>query len=198
MSEEEKRHQEFSELVRPQLRSLKNTSFRLTRNLTESEDLLQESLLKAYRGFATFQANTNFRAWIFRILVNSYLTHYRKVVRQPQKVSYNDTEEFYLFQNSKTPSDYYDHTVNTISGEMFEDEVYSTLKKMPSYFRIVIMLYDVEGFSYKEISEIIDIPVGTVMSRLNRGRSLIREKLKRYAKEKGYTVETNSILNNVN
>lgn len=190
MLNENQKHKEFTELTQPYLKSLKNTAFRLARNEEESQDLLQEALYKAYRGFASYTPNTNFRAWIFKILVNTYLTHYRKVVKQPQKVSYGEVEEFYLYQKSDNSADYHTNSPEEVNGEIFGDEIKTTLDKMPYYFRIVVTLYDIEGFSYKEISSMINIPVGTVMSRLNRGRSLLRQKLKRYAREKGYLVDS--------
>lgn len=191
MIKEDKDHKEFYLLVKPHMKSLKNTAYRFTKNEQEAEDLLQEALFKAYRGFSSFAPNTNFRAWIFKILVNTYLTYYRKMIKQPQKVSYGDLEEFYLFQKTENEADYYANSPEKISGESFGDEVKATLDKMPYYFRIVVTLYDIEGFSYKEISSMINIPVGTVMSRLNRGRTLLRQKLKRYAKERGYIVDSN-------
>lgn len=191
MLNQDNNHKEFSELTKPYIKSLKNTAFRLARNEQESEDLLQETLYKAYRGFSSYKPNTNFRAWIFKILVNTYLTHYRKMVKQPQKISYGEVEEFYLYQKSENESDYYSNSPENISEESFGDEIKTTLNKMPYYFRIVVTLYDIEGFSYKEISNMINIPVGTVMSRLNRGRGLLRQKLRRYAREKGYIVDSN-------
>jgi RNA polymerase sigma-70 factor (ECF subfamily) len=190
MSHKNKNHKEFTELTKPYMKSLKNTAFRLARNEEESEDLLQETLFKAYRGFDSYTPNTNFRAWIFKILINTYLTHYRKVVKQPQKVSYGEIEEFYLYQKSDNNTDFHSNSPGEVSGEVFGDEIKDTLDKIPYYFRIVVTLYDIEGFSYKEISNMINIPVGTVMSRLNRGRSLLRQKLKRYAREKGYIVDS--------
>lgn len=192
MLEKNKIHREFTELTMPYMKSLKNTAYRLARNEEESEDLLQEALYKAYRGFGSYQPNTNFRAWIFKILVNTYLTHYRKKVKQPQKVSYGEVEEFYLYQKSDDNSDYHLNSPEEVNGELFGDEIKDTLDKMPYYFRVVVTLYDIEGFSYKEISKMINIPVGTVMSRLNRGRSLLRQKLKRYAREKGYLVDSDA------
>lgn len=190
MTDQHKNHREFYKLIKPHLKSLKNTAYRFTKNKQESEDLLQESLFKAYRGFSSFKPNTNFRAWIFKILVNTYLTYYRKMIKQPQKVSYGEIEEFYLFHKSENEAGYYTNIPDNVNGEFFGDEIKETLDKMPYYFRIVVTLYDIEGFSYKEISNMIGIPVGTVMSRLNRGRSLLRKKLKRYAKDKGYRVDS--------
>ena len=186
MSNEIKKQLAFENLYRPHVRSLQNTAYRLTRNTMEAQDLLQETLYKAFRGFSSFEPETNFRAWIFRIMVNTYLTHYRKRVKQPLKVSYDDLEDFTLYQ--KSDLDYSSEVlkVENISGEMFDDDVQNALNKLPYYFRLIVLLYDVENFSYQEISKMVSIPVGTVMSRLNRGRNLLRSKLKRYAVNKGY------------
>jgi RNA polymerase sigma-70 factor (ECF subfamily) len=184
-------HKLFEDLVQPHLRSLKNTAFRLAKDQLRAEDLLQETLLKAYKNFSQFQLNTNFRAWIFKIMVNTYITSYRKMNKQPQAVSYNDLEEFYLFQKSKDTLMFSEDAPDTIPGDHFEDEVQNALKQLPYYFRMVVLLYDIEGFSYNDIARIINIPVGTVMSRLNRGRSLLRKKLKRYARNKGYVPAEN-------
>ena len=124
-------------------------------------------------------------------MVNTYITSYRKMNKQPQTLSYNDIEEFYLYQKSENQDAFITEKGDEISGEYFHDEVHEALNKLPYYFRLVLLLYDIEGFSYQEISRIVNIPVGTVMSRLNRGRNLLRQKLKRYAKNKGYQVEPN-------
>ena len=189
MFTENKKQIEFKRLYQPHFKSLQNTAFRLTRNNMEAQDLLQETLYKAYRGFSSFEPETNFRAWIFRIMINTYLTHYRKRVKQPFKVSYDDLEEFTLYQ--KSDLDYHStvEQVESIGGELFDDDVQNALNKLPYYFRLIVLLYDVEGFSYQEISKMVNIPVGTVMSRLSRGRNLLRSKLKRYAVKKGYVVQ---------
>ena len=160
------RQKEFAELIEPHLSSLYNTALRMTHNQHDAEDLVQDTLYKAYRALDQFQKNTNFRAWIFRILVNTFITSYRKAVREPQKVSYDDMEEF--LEN------------------LFDDDVKEALDNLPYQFRLVVLLCDVEGFSYNEIAEIIDAPLGTVMSRLYRGRKLLQRHLWNYAKERGY------------
>jgi len=184
-------HNEFNTLVNPHLKSLKNTAYRLTRDELEAEDLMQETFFKAFKAFGQYERNTNFRAWIFKIMVNTYITAYRKMVRRPQKVSYDDLEDYHFFQNES----YINETPNVMStgftDDHFEDEVKTALEKLPYYFRIIVLLCDVEGFSYQEISNIINIPVGTVMSRLHRGRSLLRNKLTKYALQKGYVPSNN-------
>ena len=181
----------FKNLYQPHFKSLQNTAFRLTKNQMEAQDLLQETLYKAFRGFSSFEPETNFRAWVFRIMVNTYLTHYRKRVKQPLKVSYDELEEFTLYQKSDLDFASTVEQVENIAGEMFDDDVQTALYKLPYYFRLIVLLYDVEGFSYQEISQMVNIPVGTVMSRLSRGRNLLRSKLKRYASSRGYIVANN-------
>ena len=191
MNLEKKKHKEFYELYKPYLNSLKNTAFRLSKDNMEADDLLQETLFKAYRGIHSFEPNTNFRAWIFRILVNTYLTQYRKKSKQPLKVSYDDMEDYMHYQRTDIDYEYEVENAESVKGELFVDEIQTVLDKIPYYFKLVVMLYDIEGFSYSEISKMINIPVGTVMSRLSRGRKLLRQKLKRYAKSKGYDVDSN-------
>lgn len=185
MNQQTAAQREFNALVEPNLKSLKNTAYRLTRNEIESEDLLQETFLKAFRAFGSYQRNTNFRAWVFKILINTYISAYRKMVRRPQKVSYEDLEDYQLYQKSLNE----ENTAFSVESEYedyFVDEVKSAIEKLPYYFRLVLLLSDIEGFSYHEISEILNIPIGTVMSRLHRSRSLLRKKLRRYASEFGY------------
>jgi len=186
MSSKNKNQIDFENLYQPHVGSLQNTAYRLTRNTMEAQDLLQETLYKAFRGFSSFEPETNFRAWIFKIMVNTYLTHYRKRVKQPFKVSFDDLEEYTLYQKSDLDYSSTVMKVENINGEMFNDDIQNALNRLPYYFRLIVLLYDVEGFSYQEISKMVDIPVGTVMSRLNRGRNLLRTKLKRYAVKRGY------------
>jgi RNA polymerase sigma-70 factor (ECF subfamily) len=178
----------FNELVKPHVKSLQNTARRLTKNILEAEDLYQETLFRAYRFFDHYQQNTNFRAWIFKIMTNTYISSYRKAVRQPVKLSYEDMEEYQIYQNAEDESGLFESDTSTLAEEMFEDEVKEALEKIPYYFRLVVLLSDIEGFSYQEIADIVKTPLGTVMSRLHRGRSLLRNKLKKYAKEKGYAL----------
>jgi RNA polymerase sigma-70 factor (ECF subfamily) len=145
---------------------------------------LQETFYKSYKAFGSYERNTNFKAWIFKILMNTYITNYRKNVKRPQKVSYNELEDYALpvstDQSAKSFSAY------TPDYDIFEDDVKTALDKVPYYFRLIVLLNDIEDFSYQDIAEILNIPVGTVMSRLHRGRSLLRTKLIKYAKTKGY------------
>ena len=184
-------HREYNELIRPHLRSLENTAYRLTRNQVEAEDLLQETYYKSYRAFGQYQRNTNFRAWIFKIMVNTYITAYRKSVRRPQKVSYDDLEDYHLYHNEVFEPTSANALQPGFWDDNFDDEVRGALEKLPYYFRLVVLLCDIEGFSYQEISHMLNVPVGTVMSRLHRGRSLLRNKLSRYARTRGYYINQN-------
>jgi RNA polymerase sigma-70 factor (ECF subfamily) len=179
-------HQEFIALIMPHRKSLENTAFRLTRNEIEAEDLLQETFYKSFKSFDQYQKNTNFRAWIFKIMVNTYITGYRKSVRRPKNVSLENMEDFQIYHNTSLDSESFESYNQNFDGELFEDEIKNALEKLPYYFRIVVLLSDVEEFSYQEIANMIDIPVGTVMSRLHRGRALLRNRLSKYARSKGY------------
>ncbi len=180
------RQKEFAELIEPHLSSLYNTALRMTHNQHDAEDLVQDTLFKAYRALDQFQKDTNFRAWIFRILVNTFITAYRKAIRQPQKVSYDDMEEFFLYKRLDETVAMQEVAKEEFLENLFDDEVKEALDNLPYQFRLVVLLCDVEGFSYNEIAEIIDAPLGTVMSRLYRGRKLLQRHLWNYAKERGY------------
>jgi len=180
------RQKEFAELIEPHLSSLYNTALRMTHNQHDAEDLVQDTLYKAYRALEQFQKNTNFRAWIFRILVNTFITSYRKAVREPQKVSYDDMEEFFLYKRLDETVAMQEVPKEEFLENLFDDDVKEALDNLPYQFRLVVLLCDVEGFSYNEIAEIIDAPLGTVMSRLYRGRKLLQRHLWNYAKERGY------------
>ena len=186
------RQSEFQSLIAPHLASLYSTALRMTHNQSDAEDLVQDTLYKAFRAFDQYQKNTNFRAWAFRILVNTYITAYRKAIRQPQKVSYDDLEEFYLFKKLDETVSLQETAKEDFLENFFEDDVKDALENLPYQFRLVVLLCDVEGFSYNEIANIIDAPLGTVMSRLYRGRKLLQRYLWNYAKKRGYIFEDNS------
>ena len=156
------------------------------------EDLVQETMYKAFRAFDQFQRNTNFRAWAFRILVNTYITAYRKAIRQPTKISYDDLEEFYLYKKLDESLSLQENSKEDFLENLFEDDVKDALENLPYQFRLVVLLCDVEGFSYNEIANIIDAPLGTVMSRLYRGRKLLQRYLWGYAKKRGYVLDDNN------
>jgi RNA polymerase sigma-70 factor, ECF subfamily len=182
------RQLEFESLVKPHLNSLYSTALRMTHNQNDAEDLVQDTLYKAFRALDQYQKNTNFRAWAFRILVNTYITAYRKSVRQPQKVSYDDLEEFYLYKKLDDNVHLQEMAKEDFLENFFEDDVKDALENLPYQFRLVVLLCDVEGFSYNDIAQIINAPLGTVMSRLYRGRKLLQRNLWNYAQKKGYVI----------
>ena len=183
------KQKEFSQLIDPHLSSLYSTALRMTHNQNDAEDLVQDTLFKAFRALDQFQKNTNFRAWVFRILVNTFITAYRKAIKQPQKVSYDDLEEFFLYKRLDETVSLQETSKEEFLENLFDDDVKDALESLPYQFRLVVLLCDVEGFSYNEIANIIDAPLGTVMSRLYRGRKLLQRQLWNYAKKRGYITD---------
>ncbi|MEY4130295.1 MAG: hypothetical protein RLZZ31_419 [Actinomycetota bacterium] len=175
----------------PQLYS---AAMRMTHNAADAEDLVQETYLKAYRGFSNFEAGTNLRAWLFRILTNTYINSYRSKSRRPVETELDDVEDFYLYRRmggleaARSSRSAEDELMDWFS----DAEVKSAIEALPDSFRIPVILSDVEGFSYKEISEILDVPIGTVMSRLHRGRKSLQKQLHDYALERGLAEDENS------
>ena len=172
----------------PQLFS---TALRMTRNRSDAEDLVQETYIKGWRSFHTFQEGTNLRAWLFRIMTNTYINKYNAQKRKGPEVELDDVEELFLYKRlgsidqSQLSSSAEDQML-----ELFTDvEVKSALEELPEDFRIPVLLSDVDGFSYKEISEMLEIPIGTVMSRLHRGRKAMQKMLYEYARDRGLIVE---------
>ena len=185
-SEDPKLRERFERDVLPLLPSLYGAAMRLTRNPSDAEDLIQETYLRAFRGFAGFKEGTNLKAWLYRILTNSYINTYRKKQREPQTVEGpDDVDEWYLYDRlgGRSVEDSAETTVlDTIPDQAVKDAVES----LPERFRLPVLLADVEGFSYKEIAEIMDTPIGTVMSRLHRGRKALEKALWETAKERGF------------
>ncbi|HEX2069694.1 MAG TPA: sigma-70 family RNA polymerase sigma factor [Actinomycetota bacterium] len=168
----------------PLLSNLYTAAYRLTRNAADAEDLVQETILRAYRGFHQFEPGTNLKAWIYRILTNTFINSYRKKQREPQTVSDDEVEDWYLY--SKMAEDGAEPSAEASVLESLPDEdVQEALSSLPEPFRIAVLLADVEGFSYKEIAEITDVPIGTVMSRLHRGRRALEKRLWNDVRERG-------------
>ena len=186
---------EFSALVTPLIPSLQSTALRMTRNQNDAEDLVQDTLYKSYKSMHQYERGTNFRAWAFRILVNTFITGYRKKVKRPQKVSYDDLEDYFLYKKIDNTVVETESEGEVYIDQFFDDNVKKALEALPYPFRLVVLLCDVEGFSYKEIADIIDVPLGTVMSRLYRGRKLLQKHLWSYAKQNGF-VDDNTKLKN--
>jgi RNA polymerase sigma-70 factor (ECF subfamily) len=164
----------------------------MTRNRADAEDLVQETFIKAWRSYATFQEGTNLRAWLFRIMTNTFLNKYNAQQRRPQETEMDEVEELFLFRRLGA----FDQSKMTQSAEdqllelFTDDEVKNALEELPDMFRLPVLLSDVDGFSYKEIAEMLDVPIGTVMSRLHRGRKMMQKLLYAYAKERGLVDES--------
>jgi RNA polymerase sigma-70 factor, ECF subfamily len=172
----------------PLLPGLYSAAFRLTRNASDAEDLVQETFLRAYRGFHQFEAGTNLKAWLYRILTNTFINSYRKKQREPQTDSLDDVEDWYLY--SKMAGQGAEPSAETSVIESLPDEdVQDALSSLPEQFRIAVLLADVEGFSYKEIAEITGVPIGTVMSRLHRGRKALEKRLWDVVRERGLVTD---------
>jgi len=175
----------FEKEMLPHLNALYNFAFRLSLNEDDSNDLVQETFLKAFRFIDSFKPGTNAKAWLFRILKNSFINEYRKSSKKPAEVDYNEIESYYNsdeVNQTITP----DLRIEAISG-MMGDEVANALNNLDVEFRTVIILCDLEGFKYEEMAKILDIPIGTVRSRLHRARQLLREQLFDYSKQMGFT-----------
>jgi RNA polymerase sigma-70 factor (ECF subfamily) len=168
----------------PQLFS---TAMRMTRNRSDAEDLVQETFIKAWRSFATYQQGTNLRAWLFRIMTNTYINKYNAQQRKPTETELDDVEELFLYKRlgAVDQSQLSQSTEDQMLSLFTDDEVKKALEELPEQFRIPVLMSDVEGFSYKEIAEILEIPLGTVMSRLHRGRKAMQKMLYEYAKKRG-------------
>lgn len=180
------RLKEFENLITPLMDSLYHTSLRLTRNPQDAQDLVQEVYLRAYRFFDQFQLGTNFRAWVFRILMNTFINRYRKQKRGPKTVDLEKVE-YTLDSSDFTISDSNSLREGGLElQDVLDDEVKDALEKIPGEFRAVVLLADVHGLSYKEIANTLRIPLGTVMSRLSRGRRQLQKMLARYAVAQGY------------
>ena len=161
-----------------------NFGYRLTLDQDDAKDLVQDTYLKAYRFIESFQKGTNAKAWLFRILKNSFINDYRKKSKEPSKVDYQEVETYYNSEDVDrqiTP----DLRVEALK-DMIGDEISNALNALDVDFRTVIILCDLEGFKYEEMAKILDIPIGTVRSRLHRARQLLKEKLSEYAKQMGY------------
>ncbi|MEM6522511.1 MAG: sigma-70 family RNA polymerase sigma factor [Bacteroidota bacterium] len=168
----------------PHIDSMYNFAYRLTFDEDDSKDLVQDTYLKAYRFITSFERGTNAKAWLFRILKNSFINDFRKKSKEPSKVDYQEVESYYN-------SDEVDKTITTdlrieTVQDMIGDEISNALNSLDVDFRTVIILCDLEGFKYDEMAKILDIPIGTVRSRLHRARNLLKEKLSGYAKKMGY------------
>ena len=177
----------FADQAMEHMSSLYSAALRMTRNPADAEDLVQETYLKAYRGFGGFEQGTNLKAWLYRILTNTYINQYRAKQRRPTETELDEVEDLFLYrrlggleaaQISRSAED-------ELMDFFTEAEVKQAIEDLPENFRMAVLLADVEGFSYKEIADILDIPIGTVMSRLHRGRKGLEKRLYEYAVSRG-------------
>jgi RNA polymerase sigma-70 factor (ECF subfamily) len=180
-----KLEERFKQEALPLLDQLYGAAMKMTRNPSDAQDLVQETFLKAFSAFASFQEGTNLKAWLYRILTNSYINTYRKRQREPYLGAVDDLEDWQLggaesataMSAQSAEAEAIDRTPDTV--------VSGALNDLPEDFRIAVYMADVEGFSYQEIADIVGVPIGTVMSRLHRGRARLRKSLGEYAREQG-------------
>ena len=178
---------DFTDQAMQYMPALYSAALRMTRNRADAEDLVQETYLKAYRSFGSFTEGTNLKAWLYRILTNTYINAYRAAKRRPEMTDVEDVEDLYLYRrlapgDGQSP----DRSAEEVALDSFtDDEVKSAIESLPDAFRIAVLLADVEGFSYKEIAEITDVPIGTVMSRIHRGRRALQKALHEFAEARG-------------
>jgi RNA polymerase sigma-70 factor (ECF subfamily) len=177
----------FADQAMEYMGSLYSAALRMTRNPSDAEDLVQETYLKAYRAFGSFQEGTNLKAWLYRILTNTFINSYRARRRRPEQTELDDVEDLYLYRRlggleavSAGRS-----AEEEVLEHFTESEVKEAVESLPEQFRMAVLLADVEGFSYKEIADILDVPIGTVMSRLHRGRRALQKALHDFGAARG-------------
>ena len=177
------KQKEFEAEALPHMDLLYNFALRTAGNADDAQDLLQDTYLKAFRFWDKYEKGTNIRAWLFRIMKNSYINRYRKVKREPDKVDYDDVENYYdsIRDESKDTTD----LQQKMFGGLLGDEVTVALQRLPVDFRTVVILCDIEELTYEEIADFLNCPIGTVRSRLHRGRKMLQTELLGYAKERG-------------
>ncbi|HZT64933.1 MAG TPA: sigma-70 family RNA polymerase sigma factor [Acidimicrobiales bacterium] len=177
----------FVEQAMEHMPSLYAAALRMTRNPADAEDLVQETYLKAYRAFGSYQEGTNLKAWLYKILTNTFINSYRAKKRRPEMSDVEDVEDLYLFRRlGGLEAAQAGRSAEEEVLDLFtDDQVKAALESLPEQFRMAVLLADVEGFSYKEIADIMEVPIGTVMSRLHRGRRALQKALVEYGRERG-------------
>jgi len=179
------RRKQFEAEAVPHMDALYRTALRMTKNQTDAEDLVQETMVKAYRFWDKFEPGSNCRAWLFKIMTNIFINEYRSRSRTPVSVNMDDIDDNFLYGQlasmppGRTPEE-------EMFAKIFDDDVKKAIEELPDDFRLVVVLSFLEGFSYQEIADIIELQLGTVKSRLHRGRKLLQKKLHDYAVKNGY------------
>ena len=181
---EVKRQQDFQTEAMPHQSALFNYALKIVRNSDDAQDLVQETYYKAYKNYHQFNEGTNSKAWMFMILKNTFINNYRKLKKEPAKLDYDEIEGFYESIKSDQVND--NNLDLDFYNDLFDDDLSTALAKLPEKMKEVFLLCDIEEYSYEEIAEIVNIPVGTVRSRLHRARKILQEELFGYAKVNGY------------
>ena len=183
---EDTRRREFEEQALPHLDSMYSAALRMTRNPSDAEDLVQEAILLAFRHFDQFQSGTNIRAWLFRILTNTFINSYRKKSQEPERVDLPEVEDFYFLSQAARNNELGEDPESQILSKFAYNDIMAAIDRLPEEFRLVVVMNAVEGFAYQEIADILNIPIGTVRSRLYRGRKVLQKHLYEQAREMGY------------
>lgn len=183
-TDEVQKQEDFEDEIIPHLDAMYNFALRLTSDPNDAEDLVQDTIVKAFRFFSSYEKGTNAKAWLFRILKNSYINNYRKKSKQPNQVDYDEVSSFYetIRADRTDTSDLEDRMFR----ELIDDDISNALEELPEDFRTVVLLCDVEDFTYEEIANMLDVPIGTIRSRLHRGRNLLKAQLMDYAEKRGF------------
>lgn len=185
-TQEREKRRSFEKEALPHMDALLRTALRMTKNQNDAEDLVQETFAKAYRFWDKFEQGSNCRAWLFKIMTNIFINEYRSKSRAPMAVNVDDIDDNFLYgQLSQLPPE--DNPEQQLFAKIFDDDVKKAIEELPDDFRMVVILSFLEGFSYQEIAEIADLQLGTVKSRLHRGRKLLQKKLYDYALRNGFT-----------
>ena len=182
------KRKEFEAEALPHMDALYRTALRLAKNQSDAEDLVQEAFAKAYRFWDKFELGSNCRAWLFKIMTNIFINEYRSKSRSPLQANIDDIDDNYLY-GQLADSEMTENPEQTLFSKLFDDDVKKAIENLPDDFRLVALLSFLEGFSYQEIAEIADLQLGTVKSRLHRGRKLLQKQLFDYAVRNGYIKE---------
>ena len=191
----EQRYIDFNSNVIPHFSALKNYALRITNHPEESEDLFQETMLRAFRFFDSFEKGTNIKGWLYRIMFNTFVNDYRKKRKEPVKVDYENVQDFYEFVTVEDVK--IRHYENDAFNNALDDEIINALNVLPGDFRTIVFLSDIEGYSYQEIADFMGCLIGTVRSRLHRARKMLYTLLYQYAQKNGFIDSKMKCSNNI-